>query len=376
MLKNFNIKYLIKSTFILGNISCDLDSFLSSILLSLSKNILNNNNNNFHYYFPLINCKREELKYRFDIDYLIKRFGINTKNMLFIDDKIINNLLNKKNFNLILVDHNNFDISQKNLFKKWKISEIYDHHKDEKLNIKNKNIIYPLGSCTTLILNKFFLPNPFLLNYIHPLLSISAILTDTENFNKEIYNKRWVDLDKNVYDFILNNSKLNYNFDEKFINKFYLDLYKEKYSKEKNLNLGINGMLFKDKKNYKWNKNILAGISTIQIKFETMVKKFGLKNIINEINKICKKENNNIYIICYNDKLNNNKCKSFILFNYNLNQINFNILINDLKKILNNKCLKIENISNNQIKFYVDNSISRKHFEPIIKNLFNNNKYI
>jgi hypothetical protein len=101
--------------------------------------------------------------------------------------------------------------------------------------------MYPLGSCSTLILNKFYLSNPLLFNFINPFLSISGILIATENFNKKLYNKKWVQLDKFVFNEILyENEKLFpssfINNRKKYINDYYQKLKKEKYNKIKNLN--------------------------------------------------------------------------------------------------------------------------------------------
>ena len=169
---NNNItKYLI-----LGNITCDLDSFLSTFLLSIAKNYSFKPKKNL--FIPILNCQREKLKNRFDIDYLTKLYKLNTNNMIYINDSIVKTLLSKNNSKLILVDHNTIDIEQKNLLKENNIISIYDHHKDN--NFKNKKIMkhiyYPLGSCSTLILNKFYLSNPFLFKFINPLLSLSAII--------------------------------------------------------------------------------------------------------------------------------------------------------------------------------------------------------
>ena len=122
-------KYLI-----LGNITCDLDSFLSTYLLSLAKTFSLKQTNNL--YIPILNCERGELKYRFDIDYLTKLYKLDVNNMLYINDPSIKSLLKKYKNKIILVDHNKVDVNQSQLLnsKNNKIVSIYDHHKDDNHN--------------------------------------------------------------------------------------------------------------------------------------------------------------------------------------------------------------------------------------------------
>jgi len=83
--------------FIIGNTTCDMDSFISTLLLSVfknflyeNKNILNKNlKNSKNIYFPIFNCKRSDFCDRLDIFYLLKKYQIETENLLFIDDEKI-----------------------------------------------------------------------------------------------------------------------------------------------------------------------------------------------------------------------------------------------------------------------------------------------
>ena len=361
----------LKKYLILGNVTCDLDSFISTFLLSIAKNFSFIPRNRL--YIPILNCERGDLKYRFDIDYLTKLYKLNKQNMFYINDPNIKNLLKKNDNKIILVDHNKLDIEQKELIKNQnnKIVSIYDHHKDSD-NKNNPNVIkhiyYPLGSCSTLILNKFFLGNPFLFNYINPLLSISAILMDTENFNKKLFNKKWNQLDKFVFNEILYENKIKppYFKRDLLINKYNKKIKKEKNDISKNYRLGLNGILKKDLKNFIWKSGIKAKWSTIQISFNDLLNKFGYKNLINEMNKVCKSKHYDLYIINTSVKYKGSSAKKFMIYNYAMAKNKFNNFINNLSQELqkNKFCYEInrDKDKENVVYFIVDPFLSRKHF--------------
>jgi inorganic pyrophosphatase/exopolyphosphatase len=84
-----------KFIFILGNSSCDLDSLISSLLLSLFRNLLANTDNFFAnnlstckvLYLPIFNCNSDDFVDRLDINFLLKQYNIETENLIFIDNK-------------------------------------------------------------------------------------------------------------------------------------------------------------------------------------------------------------------------------------------------------------------------------------------------
>ena len=375
----------IRKVYVMGNTSCDLDSFLSSYLLSLAKNFTNKSN---MLYLPLINCTRNELTYRFDIDYVCKRFHINRHSLPYINDKkIMRDLKTNKSAKVILVDHNKPSSSQQNLLANHIIG-VYDHHKDENFHFENmnnnKHLMFPLGSCTTLILKKFFIDNLSLFKYVNPLLSISAILLDTENFNKDLYNKKWINDDMNVYKRIIGLNKKKYT--QKFIDDYYKHLSMIKYNEKKNLNLGIEGILCKDKKNYVWNnhhQSIRGGWSTLQISFDRVIKKYGYNAFFDKMFNLCQNDHYDIYLCNYSDTFYNNadiknniKVKCFIFYNYDMKEEKFENMIKGISSLLGMKCYKREEVvfdkKNNKkvYRFFVHQAISRKHFEPIIREYF------
>jgi inorganic pyrophosphatase/exopolyphosphatase len=262
--------------------------------------------------------------------------------------------------------------------KNNKIVSIYDHHQDEKHNKSNniiKHIMYPLGSCSTLILNKFYLSNPLLFNFINPFLSISGILIATENFNKKLYNKKWVQLDKFVFNEILYENEHLFppsfiNNRKKYINDYYQKIKKEKYDKIKNLNIGVRGILKKDLKNFEWENGVKAKWSTLQIVYDDIVAKFGERKIIMEMNILCKDSKYNLYIINYKGKGGDKII--YKLYNHSIEQSKYLDFIKRLKASLNNRCFNVIHNNEKMITFEVEPSLSRKHFEPYIRSIFNN----
>ena len=382
----------INKVYILGNTSCDLDSFLSSYLLSFPKNFLKSNlNSTSPLYIPLINCRRHELSHRFEIDYLCKKYNINTSNFAYFPDKQIQqDLLTNNNAKVILVDHNKPDMSQLKLLNNH-VMGVYDHHRDENYSFKgDKYLKYPLGSCTTLILRKYYLKNPKLFKYVDPLLSVSSILLDTENFDANLYNKKWIKEDKDVFnEIIYNNSR----YTKEHVESFYKKLIQIKYDKRANLNIGVQGILMKDKKSFIWNKHhtnktLTAGWSTLPVSYKEIITRYGVNAFFDVIMNMCKKYKYDFYVCNYSDIYHNNqstkgdiKVKSFIIFNYHMSNIDFELMIKGIYSLLGIHCYKKEKIEFN-IKtgksfhrFYAHQSISRKHFEPIIREYFNSYKY-
>jgi hypothetical protein len=100
---------------VIGNKSCDMDSFISSLLLSLFRNLYNQNNNikcnkNLKQinpndlnkiYIPILNCKKDEFNDRLDISYLCQIYNLKKENFIFWDDEILLNFFsNNTNNNL------------------------------------------------------------------------------------------------------------------------------------------------------------------------------------------------------------------------------------------------------------------------------------
>jgi inorganic pyrophosphatase/exopolyphosphatase len=380
--------------FILNNSSCDMDSFISSILLSIAKNfseekeIISLNDKEKQIFIPIMNCKRGDLKFRLDIAYMMNKFKIDEEILFYINDKEIQEIFEnhkalKIEFHIILVDHNKLDQNLNYLSEK--VEEIYDHHFDSNNGIDYKNLIsknlkFPLGSCTTLILLDFFISNKNISDNlkkvcdIDTLFYLTAILQDTNNFSQNFYKSIWVDLDYFVFKTIIEKE----NIPLKNIDEYYKELIDSKYDEKANLNLGVENLMNKDKKKFKWG-DFTASWSSLQISLKSIIERFGWDELIQFFEKARLKQNfknERLNFIITLSTINKEikKIKVLVIYDYD------KIIVNNLEKFKDYlikikgskiKEIKIKKKNEKVIKVYLDESESRKLFEPILNNFFN-----
>lgn len=276
---------------VLGNESCDLDSFISSLILSIKENRIH-----------LINIKYKIFIKKLELLNICKIFNIKINKLLFYN-KEINKIENSKGkkfdikdykIKAILTDHNN------SLINNIEIEEVYDHHLIINPNQLKfcKKIFIDLSyfSCCSLIYNsdkEYYLKklNNFNKNYKNILLNKYKIINSKIPLNHILLLLLFITI---IIDSIKNNSpdkiiikklkkKLNLNNKEiKNINKIF---------KPKNINNFLLNDLLIDYKLFIIN-SIKIGTSTIR-----------LNNLINEleINKIneffLKREINKYFIM-------------------------------------------------------------------------------
>jgi hypothetical protein len=375
-----------------------MDSFISAIVLSICRNVFGNTliSGNFDspeeelvinlnkeaefIHIPLMNCKRGELKTRLDINYLMKKFEINEEDLFYVNDEDVLNDLNNSNSSIILVDHNVLNPSQSNYSDR--VVEIYDHHFDnssEKIykNLTKKNIIYPLGSCSTLILLENFIidqsHNKILFKIFDPLFLISALLLDSDIFKQELYENRWVNMDFYVYKKIIDGNFKSCDVDSFEIQEFYNKLSNAKFDEDMNLSLGVENLMDKDKKSFKWGE-IICEWSSLQVPLKSITKMYGWNSVINYFeNSKLKIENVSLYLTLskYTRKEENYKILTIYDFNRKIEFLDFSKFCEvEFGEKLKNLKLK-KNLENKIIKIYFDQIFSRKLLEPILSKYFN-----
>jgi len=383
-------------TFVLGNNSCDMDSTLSSYLLSLGKNMKHNtiiynksndtaiiNKQAKRLFLPVLNIKRGTFYQRLDEKYVFDLFKIDENLFWYISDEIFDEknlfLFHKNNnikTNIILVDHSK--LSEEEKFLEEYVIEIYDHHQEKKYDfksLKEVHVKYPLGSCSTLILLDYFF-NSFPKCLVSPLFAITAILIDTNKFEKNYYNNRWVDLDRVVYKKIKGEIRAN----EKKIKAidYYKNIIETKYNVEKNLELGVEILLIKDQKQYNWN-GIKIFWSSLQVPYYKMQEKFGTNEIMRQmysyyINKTKEEVLSQFFITNSNY---DEKSRVFTIFNPINLPIDIEELKNSLSFTLKNGFISIncddqfeDNLKGVIYYIILDKSFTRKNIEPVFKELF------
>ena len=397
-----NNSSLLDIIFILGNNTCDLDSALSAYILSIGENINcgtialskkgkpSFNEKAAILYIPVLNIQRGTLPYRIDVKYIFNKFNIDENDFWYISDSIfdIHNLFKYKNCenkniktSLILVDHTILIDEEKYLADY--VIDIYDHHlltnySSLYKNLQKMNIRYPVGSCSTLILNDFFCMNKeqdFPINIISPLLAVSAILIDTKKFNDEFYRNRWIDLDKKVYKHIKKIIKEEYKGIK--MKEYFKEIKDIKHDIQKNLELGIEPLLIKDQKTYNWD-NKKAIWSSFPVSYNDIIKKYGNDELFNNILKYysgkSEEEQKNIFYIT-NSNLNK-KQKLFTLYNPIKLPFNKEEILKEIKNFNNDENInvEIEQTKGEICLITLPDTFSRKSFEPILKKFFGNIK--
>ena len=397
-----NNSSLLEIIFILGNNTCDLDSALSAYILSIGENINcgtialskkgkpSLNEKATKLYIPVLNIQRGTLPYRIDVKYIFNKFNIDENDFWYISDSIfdVHNLFKYKNCenkniktNLILVDHTILIDEEKYLADY--VIDIYDHHlltnySSLYKNLQKMNIRYPVGSCSTLILNDFFCMNKeqdFPINIISPLLAVSAILIDTKKFNDEFYRNRWIDLDKKVYKHIKKIIKEEYKGIK--MKEYFKEIKDIKHDIQKNLELGIEPLLIKDQKTYNWD-NKKAIWSSFPVSYNDIIKKYGNDELFNNILKYysgkSEEEQKNIFYIT-NSNINK-KQKLFTLYNPIKLPFNKEEILKEIKNFNNDENInvEIEQTKGEICLITLPDTFSRKSFEPILKKFFGNIK--
>ena len=376
-LKKLNESPLItKRTYILGNTSVDMDSVLAAYLLAIGKNmkekiIYIDENNEIQInektdkiYYPILNCKRGTYHHRLDGQYVFEKFSIDENDFLYNDDEFFSEekIKSTQNTNFILVDHSLLDSKQKYLSPY--IIEVIDHHivpSYDFPNLKDRCIQYPIGSCTTLVLLNYFVKN-FPLMFLSPLLSVTAILLDTENFKPSFYGNRWVDLDKIVLDLIIKYSPIDVN-----ITEYYKKVQGEKTNVERNLALGIDVLFEKDKKTFDWEKNKVEW-SAVPISYLKVMDKFNYTSLNEYFDKL--KDERKYYV---SNSVLDNSDKLMTVYSFdNFNGVNRDNIQNKLKEKYgdNLKDLKFDD-EKKTLFIQLPNTSSRKSTEPIFRYIFN-----
>ena len=378
MQQAFFLPSIEKKYFIIGSTASDMDSVLSAWMLSIFENmkvqtLISDESTEYYYlnpeatiiYYPILNCNRGDLKLRLDVKYVFEKFGLKEEEFFYINDPQLNEktVSHSKNLGIVLVDHS--ELTEKDSYFKNLVEDIYDHHVSYNFSFPNchkRFIKFPVGSCTTLILCDFIL-DIFPLTIIPPILAVTAILLDTMNFNPNIQRIKWCDLDESIYENImaLNKEPID-------VEKYYKEILDAKMNFEKNIELGYENLLRKDRKHFMWGKNKVVW-SSLPISIHDVIEKFGLENIMAYIKKTW--PDVDFYLVHSMIEDENKLIKIFINEKKEIPDIK------EIKKeIINNigksfKKFKYDE-KNKIINLYVVPTYTRKIIEPRLKLVFKN----
>lgn len=163
---------------VIGNEAADLDSMASAVTYAyfLEKT------EKYKNVIPLINIPSADFKLRTEAVFLFEEAGIDSGNLISIEDTDINKIYSEGNLKLILTDHN----SPGKALAGYKdaVVEIIDHHADEK-NYPAETVcdIRPVGSACTIVAENFLSKAPSLIDKSIGTLLLGTILLDTVNLD-------------------------------------------------------------------------------------------------------------------------------------------------------------------------------------------------
>jgi exopolyphosphatase len=132
----------------MGNEAADLDSMVAAVAYGYLRNTLHPQNP----VLPLIPIPREEFSFRPEAVYLFAEAGLNSHDLIFIDDVDLDTLF--KDISLLLVDHNRLSRD----YEKYgdQVATILDHHRDEGQYLHcEPRIVQTMGSCCSLVIHEF-----------------------------------------------------------------------------------------------------------------------------------------------------------------------------------------------------------------------------
>jgi inorganic pyrophosphatase/exopolyphosphatase len=349
----------------IGNVSCDMDSAIGAIILGYymthKDRYFDDYGNYENFWIPVINCARKEIEARIDIAFHLKTHGIDIEKLVYIDDLDINYYSDNNLLKLAIIDHNKLDLSQ----EKWSESVVFilDHHVDMKDHPKAHKILQFCGSACSMGINLIFednLDEEILTKEICQFF-ISAILIDTENFKPSLKGTKWGEPDE------LAIFKIN----RVIMRNYYNDLLNKKTDRKLNLDLGLELMLKKDYKNYKW-KNCIAGISVIFNPMHEIMSHFGVDELIEKIKKRMLENDLNIFCIISQTYLKSGEAFRELMI-YDKDSDRLNKVTTQFEKLCQYPIQKkkFTGFSKN-FYFYIfkDESVSRKKVEPILKDIF------
>ena len=154
-------------TVVLGNMACDLDSGVCSLVLAHHRAVSGKQN-----VIPVFNIPSQDFPLKTELVAALAAEKIHAEDLIFRDQLDLSNI---EKLQVILVDHNALADQDKHL--EDKVVEIIDHHVRETAH--TNSIIEPVGSCSSLVLRQILQENPDFADLTSVRLIHKTILLDT-----------------------------------------------------------------------------------------------------------------------------------------------------------------------------------------------------
>jgi exopolyphosphatase len=344
----------------LGNVSCDMDSVVASIMLGY---FLTNRQNRF--VFPILNCNEKSFALKLDIMSALADHKINPNDLLFFSEVEVGGV--GKMFDVYLVDHNELDVNQS--FLKDSVLGIIDHHVDgQSIHCPEFRVVEKAGSACTLIyknyLDQIIANSDLAKNYSR--LMLAPLFLDSFHFNPELYNVKFFDDDRDMVSLLSELTGQSIDHD------YYLNLQK---LKEKSFDLKFIGLLNAiqlDYKNYQIAET-KVGISVVIGAFKDLIDNFGVESIVADLEKFSAEKKLDVYLAILYYETQGVFHKELLIFDNGYSHFPefktgiemSDLLLEESGLISNDKC---RHFHMRNVKY------TRKTVEPIVKEIVNGMK--
>ncbi|CDW75375.1 UNKNOWN [Stylonychia lemnae] len=354
----------------MGNVSCDMDSVVGSMLLSYYYHLREHSN-----FTPIINCSKELFPVKLEICQHLKSCQLDNLEEFVYDDEL-KGIEQEQIDEIALIDHNKLDVSQ--TFLEPKIRRIVDHHIDNNLyleQLKEKDIKL-IGSATTLVIDRFM--SDFLLHIDKDLayFMLAPIVLDSFFFDENLKDSKWTQQDLDAYNYLVKVADVD--------GKAYFDnLYNSISSIDLNLQLGVKNLLIKDFKSYfLLNDGQLGiGVSSTFVPMRILISHFGFNQIAESMESLMISKNLGFFAVLtnYMDETDNKYKKQLLIFQNEdicpLSMSKFNEFVESLEQNQEYNLIdKTEYKMNEQVRgitWEVGNiKQSRKNFEVLINQFY------
>ena len=172
-----------------GSGAADLDSLVASVAYAY---LLERESTAVGPVFPYVPIPREELSLRAEVELLFEREGVSINNLVFADDVDLEDLLNSREGQLILVDTQGDDLAPA---LSGRVTEVIDHHpSDQAAHAEGilgrprplrRRIVESVGSACTLVAEQILHRKPGILDPQLATLMLAAVLLDTANLDPQ-----------------------------------------------------------------------------------------------------------------------------------------------------------------------------------------------
>jgi len=190
---------------VMGNTSCDMDSVVGAITLAYYYTKKTGST-----FVPVINCKKDEFRYRLEITLHMQDCEISPDDLFFYDT--FRELYTAEQVTEVaLVDHNILDVTQADLGSK--VTRVIDHHVDANAYSDQlvEKVVCLVGSACSLVACKYAEDAELFKedlavdregrpNLAH--LMGAAVVLDSYNFREELKDRKWNQLDLNAHTFL------------------------------------------------------------------------------------------------------------------------------------------------------------------------------